>query len=83
MQLEYLPLDRLGLPAELVPKGAGLPAPRDPRWPFSPGLTDYMRPVGPGVFVGRGWSPAEGSSDPSKGASFLHGLHFVLVKGQA
>lgn len=31
------------------------PTPRDPAFPFDGGLTDYLRPIGPGCYVGVGW----------------------------
>lgn len=77
MQLTYLPVEKLGLPAELLPADSGLPPPAGPRWPFSGGLRDYMRPIGPGVFIGRGWKQPPDSEDPRKGSGFLY---FTLVK---
>ncbi len=67
-------------PASLRLDGADLPphwpSPRDPLPPFSGGLVDHMRAVGPGVFVGVGWkAPREGKRE--LGRRFLH---FVMVK---
>ena len=73
MQLSYLPLSYLQIePADIPP---GLPKPREPRWPFSGGLVDYMRAVGPGVFVGRGWK--QPTSNIIDGSGFLY---FILVR---
>ena len=74
MQLDYLPITKLGLKQEHLPEG--LPTPKDARWPFSGGLCDYMRPVGPGVFVGRGWKQPASARD-AEGKEFLY---FILVK---
>lgn len=74
VQLEYQTLDRLDLDQGTVPER--LPTPKEPLWPFA-GLTDYMRPIGPNMFVGRGWKQPEGVRDYRKGSGFLH---FVLIK---
>ena len=80
MQLDYLPEDKLGLMKEDLPFGnVRLPAPRQPKWPFA-NLRDYMRVVGPGMFVGRGWKQPHGSDNPRQGADFLY---FVLVQQPA
>jgi hypothetical protein len=42
MQLEYAGPAQLSLSAEDLPDGAW-PRPRAPRWPFSGGLSDYLR----------------------------------------
>lgn len=75
LQLEYLPLDKLKLKKSDLPQG--LPQPGNPRWPFTGRLRDFMRPVGPGVMVGRGWKQPVESLDPADGSDFLY---FVLVK---
>ena len=31
------------------------PLPKDPRFPFHGGLTEYLRPIGPGCYIGVGW----------------------------
>jgi hypothetical protein len=74
VRLEYQSLDRLELDRGSVPES--LPTPKEPIWPFG-GLTDYMRIVGPGMFVGRGWKQADGVTDNRKGSGFLH---FVLIR---
>ena len=69
-QLQYLPLEFMHIQSHDLPQG--FPQPKEPRWPFSGGLTDYMRAVGPGVLVGRGWKQTS-----SKGIGFLY---FLLVR---
>lgn len=62
---------------ELVPSALTWPSPREPLFPFD-GLHDYLRVVGPGVLVGRGWRdeyPERGLR--SRGKPFLD---FVLVR---
>jgi hypothetical protein len=54
--------------------GEHWPLPTDPMFPFSGGLVDYLRPVGPGVYVGVGWKRASGW----RGARQF--LHFLLVR---
>ncbi|KAK9819482.1 hypothetical protein WJX81_005355 [Elliptochloris bilobata] len=74
--LEYTPPERLGLTARDLPRGRGWAPPAPLRWPFGGGLTDYMRPIGPGVYVGSGWKePQEGSHE--LGCRFLK---FLLVR---
>eukprot|EP00884_Botryococcus_braunii_P015744 jgi/Botrbrau1/2853/Bobra.0036s0003.1 len=43
------------------------------RWPFA-GLVDYMRPVGPGVYVGCGWK------DPKQSLVYSKFFYFLLVR---
>lgn len=61
------------LRSEDLPSSRRWPAVRGTRWPFT-GLVDYLRPVGPGVYVGCGW---KSSSDPGNYRRFLH---FLLVR---
>lgn len=60
---------------EDLPAGFAWPQPKNHLFPFSGGLKDYLRAVGPGVYVGVGWK------DPKKnrglGSRFLH---FLMVK---
>ena len=72
VQLQYLPLRYLDIQAGDLP--AGLPQPREPRWPFSGGLTDYMRAFGPGMFVGRGMKRPLNAPIQSPGTGFLVGM---------
>lgn len=44
----------MGLTREELPKWSW-PSPGPQRWPFSGGLTDHMRAVGPGCWCGVGW----------------------------
>ncbi|KAK9817074.1 hypothetical protein WJX72_009087 [[Myrmecia] bisecta] len=75
MQLEYLQPDALGLTAADLPPEQHWPAPKGPLYPFSGDLTDYLRPVGPGVYVGVGWKAARKGKD--QGRRFLS---FILAK---
>eukprot|EP01025_Chloroclados_australasicus_P008498 TRINITY_DN13027_c0_g1_i1.p1 TRINITY_DN13027_c0_g1~~TRINITY_DN13027_c0_g1_i1.p1 ORF type:complete len:254 (-),score=13.20 TRINITY_DN13027_c0_g1_i1:46-807(-) len=61
-----------------LPGGSAIwPAIRDPLFPFDSTLVDFIRPVGPGVYVGAGWKypPRE-----PLGRRFLH---FLLVRSQS
>lgn len=55
---------------------ASWPRPKPPRWPFSGGLSDYMRAVGPGVYVGAGWRAPR----PEKRDVGRRFLTFLLVR---
>jgi hypothetical protein len=76
MQLEYQDLDTMDLGQEAVPPS--LPTPKEPMWPFS-GLTDYMRPIGPQMFVGRGWRQPRDGVKLKKASGFLY---FVLMRSE-
>jgi len=52
------------------------PAPRLALWPFDR-LVDYIRPLGPGVLVGRGYRHADGDETATTATRFLD---FVLVR---
>jgi len=54
VSLDYLEPENMPLTREDIPRSAW-PTPGKHRFPFDGGLVDYMRPVGPGVFVGCGW----------------------------
>lgn len=75
MQLQYLPLAYLQIQPKDVPEH--MPTPKEPRWPFSGNLTDYMRAIGPGMFVGRGWKRPMNASPREPGTGFLY---FLLVR---
>ncbi len=77
MQLEYQDLGTLDLGREAVP--SSLPTPKEPMWPFS-GLTDYMRPIGPQMFVGRGLRQPKDGLKLKKASNFLY---FVLIKSES
>ena len=66
---EDLPLKLQDLPDDSWPR----PGPH--RFPFNGGLVDYMRPLGPGVFVGCGWK-----EKPESGLVGERFLTFVLVR---
>jgi hypothetical protein len=66
---EDLPIKLQELPDDSWPR------PRPHRFPFDGGLVDYMRPVGPGVFVGCGWKET-----PASGLVGERFLTFVLVR---
>ena len=69
MSLEYLPSSSLGLEPGHLPQGTRWPQPaQQQRWPFGGGLVDYIRPVGPGVYVGAGWK----TQGRQAGKQFLH-----------
>ena len=55
---------------------ASWPRPKPPRWPFSGGLSDYMRAVGPGVYVGAGWRAPR----PEKRDVGRRFLTFLLIR---
>jgi hypothetical protein len=76
LQLEYLPPDALGLLATDIPISSW-PHPTQQRFPFHGGLSDYLRPIGPGVYVGVGWRAPRRGTDV--GRRFLH---FMLVRRQ-
>ncbi len=76
MTLDYGSPEELQLSPGLMPSIRQWPSPQVPRWPFSGGLIDYMRPVGPGVYVGCGWKRGPGSK---RGKRFLY---FLLVRLQ-
>jgi len=73
VSLEYLEPQELPLRKDDLPRSAW-PAPGPQRYPFNGGLVDYLRPVGPGVFVGCGWK--ERLDNGLVGERFLT---FVLV----
>ncbi|KAK9909479.1 hypothetical protein WJX75_002916 [Coccomyxa subellipsoidea] len=73
LQLEYLNEEQLGLQPADVPSSGRWPHIRPPRWPFNGGLVDYLRAVGPGVYVGVGWK----QPGTAKAKRFLH---FLLVR---
>jgi len=75
MQLRYCRADELALEREDLPERWPLPA--DPRFPFSADLVDFVRPVGPGVFVGLGWTRPDSRE---QGRKFLH---FLMVRSGA
>ncbi|GMH45031.1 hypothetical protein BSKO_12988 [Bryopsis sp. KO-2023] len=75
MTLEYLPREKLGLRDEDVPV-AGWPKPKDPLYPFSGGLVDYLRPIGPGVYAGVGWKAPR----PEKNDMGRRFLFFVMAR---
>ena len=52
------------------------PAPRLALWPFDR-LVDYIRPLGPGVLVGRGYRHTAGDDTSTTSTRFLD---FVLVR---
>ena len=56
LAMEYLDAweGRRELTQESFPD-ARWPPPRDPLFPFHGGVTEYLRPVGPGCYVGVGW----------------------------
>lgn len=77
MSLEYLSGDSLALRPESLPSAGRWPQPAlDHRWPFNGGLVDYVRPVGPGVYVGVGWKLGKGA----RGKQFLY---FIMAHVQA
>lgn len=47
------------------------PLARNPLFPFSAELVDYVRPVGPGVYVGQGWTFSEKNPYGKKFLAFL------------
>lgn len=74
VQLDYAVPSSLSLSKEDLPD-ASWPRPKVPRWPFDRQLSDYMRAVGPGVYVGRGWHGAQSEDRPSR-----QFLSFMLVR---
>ena len=54
MQLEYLDPEAIPLSREDIPRWAW-PTPGPQRWPYSGGITDHMRAIGPGCWIGVGW----------------------------
>lgn len=74
MSIEYPPAHQLDLDSpSLVPATWPHPPSQAQPWPFSGGLVDYLRPVGPGVYVGVGWKGSEGS----RKSQFLY---FVMAR---
>lgn len=72
----------LDLYAEDLPSKSW-PAPRGPRpSPFSLGAKDYVRPAGPGVYVGCGYRRSDGGKGPASPASYVETefVYFMLVK---
>lgn len=73
VQLEYRPPEELQLQPTALPVQSWA-QPRQHLYPFSGGLTDYLRPVGPGVYTGVGWKAAK------KGDLGRRFLHFLLIR---
>lgn len=74
LSLDYLAPQQLDLQPDDLPIRSW-PSPREHLYPFSCALTDYLRPVGPGVYVGVGYKEARPGQD--LGPRFLY---FLLVK---
>lgn len=72
--LDYVSPEELGLELDDLPDSSW-PLPKRHLYPFSGGLTDYIRPVGPGVYVGVGWKAPRPGVDLGK-----QFLHFMLVR---
>lgn len=53
VQFAFQDVDDLNQQISEIPKG--WPNLKDPLFPFHGGLTDYLRPFGPGCYVGVGW----------------------------
>ena len=76
VSLEYLPASTLALEHKHLPDAPRWPEPAEhQRWPFDGGLVDYLRPVGPGVFVGVGWYAREAGR-----RKYKQFLYFVLAR---
>lgn len=71
LTLRYLPPDQLGLSREDLPRSRW-PQPRRHLPPFHEGFTDYLRAVGPGVYVGLGFRTAATELNPP--------LYFLMVE---
>lgn len=65
---------REDLPFDVSELPGAWPGPKDPLFPFSADLVDFLRPVGPGVYVGQGWMLTD---DDPNGRQFLP---FILVR---
>ena len=57
--LRYLEEQECTFDRAQLPQSTLWPAPRSPWFPFD-GLTDYLRALGPGVYVGMGWNYRKG-----------------------
>ncbi|KAK9804587.1 hypothetical protein WJX73_003329 [Symbiochloris irregularis] len=74
MSLEYLPGEKLHLDPQQLPSTPRWPVPSaNVPWPFSQGLVDYLRPIGPGVYVGVGYKQDTGGADKQF-------LYFVMAR---
>jgi hypothetical protein len=69
--VRYLSREDRAVDHDELPTHALWPRPRDTFFPFGGGLVDYLRPIGPGVYVGVGWKWRRGRRRARQFLSFL------------